>query len=110
MHVVDAAVVVTFEPAPDVVLAAVWDGGQWCQIHVVAEGQYGPVLEVWDMHHQWHEAPQISCTPNALRQLVEYRMEDVDAMDELVAWARSYSGVPCGVQYRLHKRPQFSRN
>jgi hypothetical protein len=110
MCVLGAAVVVSFEPAPGTTLAAVWDGGQWCQIHVVESGNYGPVLEVWDMHNEWHGGPEIECTPAALKRLVEFRLRDTVSVAELASWATSYCD-------RQHRRtfaptgaPRFSLN
>jgi hypothetical protein len=110
MGIVGCACVVTFEPAAGMTLAAVWDGGRWCHVHVVEAGGYGPRLEAWDMHDKWHNAPQIECTPRALQQLVEWRLEDRNAVAEMVALATTIldgSGPPV---FARHGVPQFSTN
>lgn len=110
MCVLGAAVVVTFEPAPGVTLAAAWDGGRWCGLFVVEGGGYGPRVESWDMHDGWHGVPQIACTPAALRELVEWRLEDRAAVAEMVALATSIldgSGPPVFARDGV---PQFSAN
>lgn len=110
MGVVGAVVVVSFEPAPGVLLAAVWDGGRWCNVHVLERGKYGPTLERWDMHAKWSDVPQIECTPDALRQLVEWRLEDATAMAELVAWAASFLDGAETPVFAHRGTPEFSAN
>jgi hypothetical protein len=110
MWISGAVVVVTFEPAADVTLAAVWDGGPWCYVHTLEDGKYGPRLEAWDMHDPWTDAPAIECTPAALQQLVEYRMADTLVAGELVTWARSYSGWQNAPVPPNDGAPMFSRN
>lgn len=110
MCVVGAAVVVSFEPAPGVTLAAVWDGGRWCNVHVVEGGGYGPKIEAWDMHDQWHGVPQIECTPNALRDLVEWRLMDRAAVADLVAWATSFGTGSEPPRFARTRTPRFSVN
>jgi hypothetical protein len=110
MCISGAVVVVTFEPAGDVTLAAVWDGGRWCNVHTLEDGKYGPRLEVWDMHHEWTGKPVIECTPEALQRLVEYRMDDTAAIAELVTLARSYSDWQTPPAWTRDGVPLFSRN
>lgn len=110
MCVVDAAVVVAFEPVPGLNMAAVWDGGRWCHVHVVDDGRYGPAIESWDMTNGWSGTTQIPCTPNALRELVEWRLADRDAVRDMVAFARPYVTWSETRLVTPGGAPQFSAN
>lgn len=88
---VDAAVVATFEPAPGLYAAAVWDGGEWCHVHALDGGKFGPRLESWDMIDPATGEPAIRCTPDALRELVEYRLEQPGAVRAIAAGVADYA-------------------
>ena len=110
MRVVGGVVAVVFEPVPGVSLAAVWDGGQLCHIHVVDGGAWGPVLEHWDMWDRVHDGPQIECTPAALQSVVQFRLEDDAAVRELVALAEVCLCPLEHVQQHRFGVPHFSAN
>ena len=75
MVALSAAVVCTFDAAPGVTLAAVWDGGKWARIHHVSGGRVGAVVERWHMFDNRTGCPGIEHTPAALAELVRYRLE-----------------------------------
>jgi hypothetical protein len=75
MVALSAAVVCTFDAAPGVTLAAVWDGGKWAHIHHVSGGCFGAVVERWAMVNNRTGRPGIEHTPAALAELVRYRLE-----------------------------------
>lgn len=85
-----AAVVVTFEATPDMRLAAVWDGGMWCSIHVVENGTYTVAVDRWQMVDDCTGEPCIPCTPAALAELVAVRMERDGMPAELLELAEDY--------------------
>lgn len=87
---VDAAVVATFEPAPGLYAAAVWDGGETCFVHALDGGKFGPRLESWDMIDARTGEPAIACTPDALRELVEYRLQQPGAVRAIAAGVADY--------------------
>jgi hypothetical protein len=93
MMVHGAAVVVAFQPVADVRLAMVWDGGQYATVHTVDDGQYGPVLERWEMTDPHTGHPRVACTPAALAELVRFRVEETPGAAELVAAAVDLAGV-----------------
>lgn len=76
MVVIGAATVVVFEPVPECRFAVVWDGGPWAAIHPVHNGTYGGVLERWEMHDAVTGYPRMSCTPEALAELVRFRFDE----------------------------------
>lgn len=110
MAVLDAVVVVSFEPEPGVQFAAVWDGGKWCRIHAVDGGTFGPCVEAWDMHDGWHGVPQIECTPAALQRLVEWRLDDPTAAAEMLATAEALTTPVVAPRFARNGYPQFSQN
>lgn len=110
MCVCAAAVVVTFEAAHDVTLAAVWDGGRWCHVHVVDEGTYGPRIESWDMWHPATQSAAIPCTPDALRELVLFRLADPDAVRTLERRTVGYAGCVPTEPRRARPVPAVSLN
>jgi hypothetical protein len=87
MVVHGSACVVSFEPTPGTRLAVVWDGGEFADVHVVKNGRCGAVLERWEMVDPWTRWPRISCTPEALAELVRFRMDETGGAGELVAAA-----------------------
>lgn len=93
MTVHGAAVVVAFEPVADVRLAVVWDGGPVATVHPIDGGQYGPVLERWEMTDPATGHPRVLCTPAALAELVRFRVEDTPGAARLVAAALDLAGV-----------------
>lgn len=110
MPEIHAAVVATFELVPGITLAAVWDGGPWCHVHVVDGGKYGPVLERWDMAGPCGVAA-IECTPDALRQLVLFRIQtDLEGMADLAMAARCYSTPREHSENTRRPTPEFSAN
>jgi hypothetical protein len=94
MLTVNASIVATVFTPHDVTLAAVWDGGKWCNVHRMNGGLYGAVVERWDMIDNATGKPGIECTPAALAELVRYRLEH----------HRQGGGV------RRKNTPAFSRN
>jgi hypothetical protein len=82
--VVGGVTVVAFDVGNGSRLAAVWDGGDRCNVHVVVDGRYGPTVEVWDMTGTW-----MPCTPDALAELVAYRLSDDRTAAELGRMARA---------------------
>lgn len=85
--VVGGAVVVAFDVGNGARLAAVWDGGEWCDVHTVDAGRYGPVVERWHM-----AGTPLACTPAALSELVGYRLTDPRAARDLAAAVRGIMG------------------
>jgi hypothetical protein len=85
MVALSAAVVCTFDAAPGVTLAAVWDGGKWARIHHVSGGCFGAVVERWNMVNNHTGCPGIEHTPAALAELVRYRLEHHGQAVELAA-------------------------
>ena len=102
MLALSAAVVCTFDAAPGVTLAAVWDGGKWARIHHVSGGRFGAVVERWHMFNNRTGCPGIEHTPAALAELVRYRLEQHGQAVELGA-----VDADCFPGKRL---PAFSRN
>lgn len=86
-----AAVVVTFEATPGVRLAAVWDGGMWCSIHVVENGAYTVAVDRWEMVNDCTGEPCIPCTPGALAELVAQRVSRGGIPAELLELAEDYA-------------------
>lgn len=105
-----AAVVVTFEAGPGVDVAAIWDGSRWCQVHVVEDGGFGPQIETWDMWDRWTESAAIPCTPEALRELVEYRLSDPDAVRLIRASVEDVSSCFPAVVFNARRPVAFSLN
>lgn len=114
MRVCGAAVVVTFEPADGVRLAAVWDGSRWATVHVLDGGTYGPVVERWDMANNATQTPGIPCTPEAFAALVEYRVLHTPGAAGLARLAADYLAPlerwPEGRTVSRSGVPEFSRN
>jgi hypothetical protein len=102
MVALSAAVVCTFDAAPGVTLAAVWDGGKWARIHHVSGGCFGAVVERWNMVNNRTGCPGIEHTPAALAELVRYRLEHHGQAVELAALTAERPA-----EKRL---PAFSRN
>lgn len=105
-----AAVVVTFEATPDVRLAAVWDGGPWCSIHVVENGTYTVAVDRWQMVDDWTGAPCIPCTPGALAELVAARVARGGIPVELLELAEDYAAWAEPRAAGRHGAPDFSDN
>lgn len=107
---VAAMVLCVFDAAPGVSFAAAWDGGRLCDVYLLDSGMWGPCVERWDMWNQRADGPGVPCTPDGLRELVEFRLEDRAATAQLVAAAREFDrahiepGTPRG------RAPEFSAN
>jgi hypothetical protein len=102
MLTVNASIVATFFTPHDVTLAAVWDGGKWCNVHRMNGGRYGAVVERWDMIDDATGKPGIECTPAALAELVRYRLEHHRQVVEL--------GALDAERFVGNRLPAFSRN
>lgn len=101
MGVYAAALVVCFQAARGVRLAAFWDGGPVCDVHAIGHG-FGPCVERWSMTNPATGKAGIPYTVEALRELVAFRLADAAAVGEMVG---RFSEVA-----RLHtKPPEVSR-
>lgn len=105
-----AAVVVTFEATPNVRLAAVWDGGPWCSIHVVENGAYTVAVDRWEMRDDWTGEPCIPCTPGALAELVAARVSRGDIPGDVLELAEDYAAWSERHQKTSGGAPDFSAN
>jgi hypothetical protein len=110
VNVCGAAVVVTFDATPDVRLAAVWDGGPWCSIHVVQNGTYTVAIERWKMADDCTGEPCIPCTPSALAELVETRTTRGGISGALLELAADFADSSEHRAPGHHHAPDFSTN
>jgi len=110
VNVCGAAVVVTFDATPDVRLAAVWDGGPWCSIHVVQNGTYTVAIDRWQMVDDCTGEACIPCTPSALTELVQTRTTHGGISGALLELAADFAAWSEHRAPDQHHAPDFSAN
>jgi len=110
VNVCGAAVVVTFDATPDVRLAAVWDGGPWCSIHVVQNGTYTVAIDRWQMVDDCTGEPCIPCTPSALAEMVRTRTTRGGIPGELLELAADFAEWSEARAPGHHRTAGFSAN